>query len=57
MYTEINETQNRDAKYRPPKHSAARMLWKMPLDEWEQFQAGEITAAELRARYGDDHHE
>jgi hypothetical protein len=52
MLTRTDETQNRDDNYRPPKHSAARILWKMPLDEWKAYQAGEITARQLKERYG-----
>jgi len=36
---------------RPPKHGAARMLWLMSLDEWHQFQSGDLTADELKQRY------
>jgi len=34
-----------------PKRGAAHILWKMSLDEWRQFQDGDLTADELRQRY------
>jgi len=27
------------------------MLWLMSLDEWRQFQSGDLTADELKQRY------
>ncbi len=34
-----------------PKREPARTLWLCDLDEWKQFQTGEITAGELKERY------
>jgi hypothetical protein len=44
---------NNDDKYgvNVPKREPARTLWLCDLDEWKQFQAGEITAIELKERY------
>jgi hypothetical protein len=36
-----------------PKREPARTLWLCDLHEWKQFQAGELTAAELKQRYAD----
>lgn len=54
MPTTTDEEQNRADNYRPPKHSAARTLWKIPLSEWQDFQNGDITAHELKQQYGGD---
>jgi len=34
-----------------PKRGAAHILWKMSLDEWRQFQDGDLTPDELKQRY------
>ena len=59
MSVQHNETQtNRDIKITNddgvsvmPKRGAAHILWKMSLDEWRQFQDGDLSADELKQRY------
>jgi hypothetical protein len=51
--TKQNQNQNQDDP-RIPKRNPAHILWNCPLDEWEQFMAGELTAAQLKQRYGAD---
>jgi len=34
-----------------PKREPARTLWLCDLSEWRQFQAGELSAEELKRRY------
>jgi hypothetical protein len=34
-----------------PKRGLSIILWRMSVQEWDQFQAGEISAEELRKRY------
>jgi len=48
-----NQNQIRDDR-RIPKRNPARILWECPLDEWDEFMAGELTAAQLKQRYGAD---
>ena len=48
-----NQNQTQDDR-RIPKRNPARILWECPLDEWEQFMSGELTAAQLKQRYGAD---
>ena len=48
-----NQNQIRDDR-RIPKRNPARILWECPLEEWEQFMSGELTAAQLKQRYGAD---
>jgi len=32
----------------------ARILWECPLDEWDEFMSGDLSADELKQRYGAD---
>ncbi len=34
-----------------PKREPARTLWLCDLHEWKEFQAGELSAEELKRRY------
>lgn len=34
-----------------PKREPARTLWLCDLTEWKEFQAGELSAEELKRRY------
>ena len=51
--TKQNQNQTHDDR-RIPKRNPARILWECPLEEWEQFMSGELTAAQLKQRYGAD---
>jgi hypothetical protein len=49
--TKQSQNQNQDDR-RIPKRSPARILWAMSLEEWRQFQDGDLSADELKRRYG-----
>jgi len=53
MSAKHNENQtNRDINRRDvPKREPARTLWLCDLSEWKEFQAGELSAEELKRRY------
>jgi hypothetical protein len=48
-----NQNQIRDDR-RIPKRNPARILWECPLDEWDEFMSGDLSADELKQRYGAD---
>jgi hypothetical protein len=52
--TAQNQTKQNQDDRRIPKRNPAHILWHCPLEEWEQFMAGELTAAQLKQRYGAD---
>ncbi len=55
MRTQHSENQTNRQQYdsrNVPKREPARTLWLCDLTEWRQFQDGDLSADELKRRYG-----